>query len=290
MDNVLRPVSSGRTRRIVKTTAIYVIMVLLLVFFLFPFAYMFLRSLMTGKESMIPENFFPSQITFESYKLALDVSLLRYFGNTLYVIVFNCIAVPVSAALCAYGFSKIKFQGSSILFSIVLATMMLPAITVQIPLFVIYVNLGWLDTLLPLTIPNLFGGGAVNIFLIRQFMKGIPNDILNAGKIDGASSFRIFWKIVIPLCFPVLMLIVVNTFIGVWNDFMGPLLYLRSDETKFTLAIGIYKEFLGKLSSTKNFPSVQMAVGTLMVIPPAILFFIFQKQLIDGVTMTGLKG
>lgn len=281
---------SKKKRDVIKLVVIYFFMVAMLVFFLFPFYYMINVSLMGSQESIsLPVHFFPEEITFEGYIRAIDPKLLRYAGNTIYVIAFNCIAVPLSASLCAYGFTKIKFAGREALFSIVLCTMMLPSIVVQVPLFVIFTRLGWINTLNPITIPNLFGGGAVNIFLIRQFMRGIPNDLLNAAKIDGAGSFRIYWSILVPLCMPVLVLIMVNTFLGTWNDFMGPLLYLKSEET-YTLAIGIYMEFMGQLSSVNNYPNVRMAVGVMMSIPPAIIFFIFQRQLINGVTMTGLKG
>jgi len=174
-------------------------------------------------------------------------------------------------------------------FGIVLATMMLPAIAIQIPLYIIFNMFGWIGTLLPLSLPNILGGGAINIFLLRQFMKGIPADLTNAAKIDGASAFRIYAAIVMPLCWPVVGYIMVSTFIGVWNDFMGPLIYLQGNKAAYTLAVGIYYKFMGTLSKS-NYPNQQMAVGVLMCLPPAILFFLFQKQLVEGVVMTGLKG
>ena len=151
------------------------------------------------------------------------------------------------------------------------------------------VNPGQGPGLVFVTLPNIFGGGAVNIFLIRQFMRGIPRELENAAKIDGANVWQIFWRIMIPLCMPIITFIMVNTFIGVWNDFMGPLIYLQGNPDQYTLAVGIYYKFMGGLAQ-ENFPNQQMAVGVLMSIPPAILFFIFQKQLIEGVTMSGLKG
>ena len=276
-------------RELIKKIVIYFFMVAMLVFSLFPYYYMINISLMPSLESNDLPHFWPQELSLEGYRYALNAELLRYLRNTIYVVVFNCIATPLSASLCAYGFTKIKFQGREVLFGIVLATMMLPAIVVQIPLFVIFTKLGWINTLNPITIPSLFGGGATNIFLLRQFMKGVPNDLLNAAKIDGAGSFRIYWNIMVPLCLPILIYVTVQTFLGVWNDFMGPLLYLKSPEN-YTLAIGIYQRFMGSLSSIENYPNVRMAIGVLMSVPPAIIFFIFQKQLIEGVTMSGLKG
>ena len=215
----------AKVKRGVKISVSYFFLVLLLVFFLFPFFFMFFKSFMGDKESYsLPVRFFPSSFTLTAYKAVLDVTLLQYFKNTLFVIVFNAIAVPLSASLCAYGFTRVKFQGSEFVFAIVLATIMLPSIVIQIPLYVIFNSFGWIGTLYPLTIPNIFGGGAVNIFLIRQFMRGIPKDIENSAKIDGANSWTIYWRIILPLCMPIITFIIVNTFLGTWNDFMGPLI------------------------------------------------------------------
>ena len=268
----------------------YFLLVFLLLFFLFPFFFMLFKSFMGNEESYsLPVRFFPSVCSLDGYRQVLDPELLNYTKNTLLVLLFNVLAIPFSAALCAYGFAKVKFEGSEAVFGVVLATMMLPSIVIQIPLYVIFNNLGWIGTLYPLTLPNIFGGGAVNIFLIRQFMRGIPRELENAAKIDGANVWQIFWRIMIPLCMPIITFIMVNTFIGVWNDFMGPLIYLQGNPDQYTLAVGIYYKFMGGLAQ-ENFPNQQMAVGVLMSIPPAILFFIFQKQLIEGVTMSGLKG
>ncbi len=276
----------------VKATDVvaYVFVIVMCVIFLFPFLYMVCRSLMGDAESYSATGaFFPEKISFAAYGKAADAELLGYLKNTVIVLVANCVGIPFSSALCAYGFAKIRFHGSNVVFSVVLATMMLPSIVIQIPLYAIYYRLKWLGTLLPLTIPGFFGGGAMNIFLMMQFMRGIPNDLLNAAKIDGAGSFRIFVKIMVPLCMPILVYVIVNTFLGVWNDFTGPLIFLRGKPDKYTLAVGIYFKFMGGLSQ-RNYPNQQMAAGVLMLIPPCALFFVFQKQLIEGVTMTGLKG
>jgi len=256
---------------------------------LFPFSIMLIRSFMTNVEVMnLPVKFFPEVFSMDAYRQALDANLIRYFGNTIFVVVLNIIAVTLSSSLCAYGFSKLEFAGREFLFSLVLATIMLPAITVQIPLYALYSELGWLNTLNPLVVPAFFGGGAMNIFLLRQFMKGIPNDLCNAASIDGASALTIFFRIIFPLCKPVVILVAVNTFLGVWNDFMGPLMYLKTEKF-YTIAVGVYIKFIGTISP-QNLPNVQLATGIMLSIPPAVIFFIFQKQLIDGVVMTGIKG
>ena len=288
--------NSRQTRERVALTVRYVIMVVLAVVLLFPFLYMVSKSLMTSEEVVDPTiKFFPSVPQFYNYVELFTVKNEGTTGylmgtvHTLLVVGFNIVAISISASLIAFSFAKLQWIGRNVMFALMLGTMMLPAVVTQLPLYVIYTKMGWIDTLLPFTIPNLFGGGAIYIFLIRQFMRGIPRELENAAKIDGANVWQIFWRIMIPLCMPIITFIMVNTFIGVWNDFMGPLIYLQGNPDQYTLAVGIYYKFMGGLAQ-ENFPNQQMAVGVLMSIPPAILFFIFQKQLIEGVTMSGLKG
>jgi multiple sugar transport system permease protein len=235
-----------------------------------------------------PKVIVSSEVDLTSYFVVFYSGFMKYLKNTVIVVMFNVIGIPLVSSICAYGFSKIQFKGRDACFGIVLATLMLPAIVTQIPLYVIFVKLGWNNTLNPLIIPSLFGGGATNIFLMRQFMKGIPNDICNSAKIDGANSFTIYWKIMMPLCIPITVFIMVTTFMGVWNDFMGPLMYINKSEY-YTLSVGIYKKYGGDISFS-NPPNISMAAGVLMSIPCVIMFFIFQKQLVEGVTITGLKG
>ena len=244
---------------------------------------------MTSSEVIsLPVKIIPTRIYLGSYVTALDPDMLKYTVNTLIVILVNIIAIPLSASLCAFGFARVKFKGRDIWFAISLATIMLPSIVLQIPLYTIYVKIGWLNTLAPLTVPSFFGGGALNIFLIRQFMKGLPFEIDNAAKIDGANLFQIYYKIILPLCKPILMFVAVNTFLGVWNDFMNPLIYLKNPQC-YTLAVGIYNKFM-TVMSLQSLPNIEMATGVLLLLPCLVIFSAFQKVLIDGVTFTGLKG
>ena len=167
---------------------------------------------------------------------------------------------------------------------LVLASIMLPGAVVLIPLFVLYSKIGWLDTFYPLTVPVFFGGGAFNIFLLRQYFKTIPIELEEAAIMDGANRFRIFFQIILPLSKPVLATIAVFTFQGVWNNFYGPLIFLSSVEN-YTLALGInsFKGLYGQ-----QIP-LTMAMSFLMVIPMIIVFFIAQKQMIRGVILSGLK-
>lgn len=289
-NKVNRTRQRSRVSKGIRLTITYTVLILLSLFFLFPFFVMVTRSLMTNQDVLHrnPVYIFPTEVYFGNFSRAWDPQLLGYLVNTLIVEACQVIGVPFTAALCAFGFSRVKFRFRETLFAILLSTMMLPGICTQIPLYITYVKIGWLNTLLPFTVTAFFGGGAMNIFLIRQFMRGVPKEMDEAAKIDGANAFMIFLRLVLPLCMPVIVLIMVQTFIGNWNDFMGPLLYLR-DERVYTLAIGVYSRFSGS-SDANSYANVQMAVGLYMMLPCAVIFFIFQKQLIDGVQLGAIKG
>ncbi|HOW37276.1 MAG TPA: carbohydrate ABC transporter permease [Candidatus Izemoplasmatales bacterium] len=283
---------NNRARRQKKYVAflIYALMALIAVILVFPYFYMVMKSLMTSEEVVGPVRFFPSVPQWVNYlSLFTESEYLQATLNSLYVIGFNIIAVPLSASLIAFSFAKLQWKGKKMMFAIMMATMMLPATVTQIPLFIMYSKMGWIDTLYPFTIPNLFGGGAFYIFLIRQFMMGIPRDMTDAAKIDGASTFRIFWNIMIPLCKPVLIYLMVTIFINYWGDFYGPLLYMSSSEAPRTLAYLIFLKSTEANAATQM-AHMRMAGGVFMTLIPAVLFLIFQKQLIEGVTLTGSKG
>lgn len=261
----------------------------LTVFFIFPFYAMLSRSLMSDVEIKTTVRLFPSQITFQSYlEVFANAKIAFWLFNTLVIAAINIVGVTFSSSLCAYGFSKLHFPGRDFCFSLVLATLMLPSIVMQIPLYVIFSDLQWIGTWLPLIIPGFFGGGAVNIFLMRQFMRGIPNQLAEAASIDGAGTFRIYIQLVMPLCLPIAIYIAVNTFLGCWNDFMNPLLYLANYESKYNLSLGLYMEFNNPANA--YLANDIMAAGVTMLLPCLAVFFIFQRYLIEGVTMTGLKG
>ena len=267
----------------------YAFLILLGLFFLFPLFAMFSRSLMTDDEIIRKSLLWSEAPSFKAYASVFNLKSIYWLLNTVIISVANIVGITLSSSLCAYGFSKLKFPGREVVFSIVLATMMLPTISMQIPLYIIFTDFGWIGTWWPMILPGFFGGGAVNIFLMRQFMKGIPDQLGEAAKIDGAGKFRIYAQIVLPLCKPILVFTIVNTFLGTWNDFMNPLLYLGAAERKYTLSLGLYMEFMMQ-GANNPFANVQMAGGVLMLLPCAVLFFIFQKYLIQGVTMSGIKG
>lgn len=191
------------------------------------------------------------------------------------------IGTVFSSALCAYGFARFRFKGKRFLFLVLLATMMLPGQVTMIPMFIMFKEAGWVDTFLPLIIPSFFGGGAFNIFLIRQFMRGIPRDLDEAAFMDGASRWGIFTRIMLPLSKPPLIAVSIFTFMGVWNDFQGPLIYLNTN-TKYTLALGL-SMFKGLYNVEWN---MLMAATVLIMLPAIIVFFFLQKYFIEGISLS----
>ena len=266
---------------------------LLTVILLFPFLMTIFQALMSVDEAIqTPTKLFPSKLSLESFKIALDGQALTGLSNTFKVVGFNVFAVTLSGYIVAYGFAKLKFVGSNFCFSLGMATMLLPSIVLMVPRYVLFVDLGWLNTLYPFTIPNLFGGGMTNIFLLTQFLRGIPNTYCDAGKIDGASELDIAFRIVMPLSKPILLLIIFNAFTAAWNDFSGPLAYIsRSHSEKWTLAVTVFDKFqFQAVTAREKASSLKAAMAIIMMIPSVILFGFFQKTLIEGVTFTGVKG
>ena len=209
----------------------------------------------------------------------------NYLKNTLILCFMTVVGVVFSSAIAAYGFSRIPWRGRNKLFVIALSTMMIPFPVVMVPMYCLFKYFGWLGTLKPLWVPAFFAP-AFNIFLLRQFFMGIPKDLSDAARIDGCSEFRIFWQIILPLCRPALMVVGLFTFMGTWNDFLGPLIYL-TDEKDFTLALGL-QAFQSQLGGTPW--NYLMAASVLIVLPVIVLFFFTQKSFIEGISMTGTKG
>ena len=271
--------------------AMNALMVVIALILVFPYFYMVMKSLMTLKEVVSP-NFilFPAVPQFSNYAQILqDSGYISAFGHTMLVILFNLIAVPLSATFVAFGFARCKFIGKNVIFAFMLSTLMLPSVVTQVPLYVLYSKIGWLNTLYPLTIPNITGGGAIYIFLARSFLQSIPKDIDEAAKIDGAGPLRRYFFIGLPLCKPILIYIMINVFTSNWGDYYGPLVWRLNDEFPATLAYKVF--YLLQNGATGNdMVHIRMAAGVIMSIVPAVLFFVFQKQLIEGVAMDGLKG
>lgn len=282
---------SAKTSAVIYQVVCYTLLVLFAIILIFPYVFMVSKSLMTPEEAISPKTvLFPASLQWVNYaEILKDSGYGMAFVHTLEVILFNSIAVPLSATFVAFGFARFKFFGKNFLFMFMLSTMMLPAVVTQISLYVLYSKINWLNTLLPLTIPNITGGGAIYIFLARSFIQSLPKDIDDAAKIDGAGPIRRYAAITLPLLKPVIIYIVINVFNAAWGDYYGPLIWKLDESFPDTLA---YKVFYlitsGAVGNDKT--NIRMAAGVIMSVVPAVLFFIFQKQLIEGVAMDGLKG
>jgi multiple sugar transport system permease protein len=208
----------------------------------------------------------------------------KYLLNTLLICALVVLGTLVSCSLVAYGLARIRWRGRNGLFYVIIATMMLPFQVTMVPLFVVFARLGWVDTFLPLIVPAFFGN-AFFIFLLRQFFLTIPDELADAARIDGCREWDIYWRIVLPLAKPALATVGLFAFMGTWNDYVGPLIYL-SDASKYTLSLGL-ATFSSQYGS---YPGMLMAVTAVMTIPIIILFFLAQRTFIQGITLTGIKG
>ena len=227
---------------------------------------------------------------WKNYSDALDFLPPEYhkgltpLWNTIYVTLLTIVGTVLSSSLVAFAFARLRWPGRNLLFVVLLATMMVPAAVTMLPVFLIFRQLNWVDTLKPLWVPAMFGS-AFNVFLLRQFFLTIPNDLEDAAKIDGCSFFTIYWKIMLPLIKPALAALTIFAFMGSWNNFQGPLIYISSPE-KMTLAYAL-QLFQGAHGGE---PAMMMAAATLVMLPILAVFFFTQRYMIQGVTLTGIKG
>ncbi|RHW34932.1 carbohydrate ABC transporter permease [Lysinibacillus yapensis] len=249
--------------------------------FLSPLWWMISTSLKTMKEVMsFPPTFFPKEWNWDNYIKTWEAAPFDlYTINTVTITILVVVGQVLVNSFVAYGFAKIPFKGREVLFAIVLSTMMIPGFVTLIPQYVLFANLGWLNTYYPLVVPAFFGS-AFNIFLLRQFYMTVPNEMIEAARMEGASHFYIWRKIGIPLTKPALATVAIFSFNGAWNDFLGPLLYVN-DENLYTLQLGL-QVFKGEMSTQWNY---LMAGSLIVLLPVILLFFFFQKYFIKGINL-----
>lgn len=264
----------------------HVVLIALGIVFVAPFAWMVLTSLKSLEEiSRFPITIWPEEIRWENYVEVFDViPFARYFLNTLLITVLSLIGQLFSAPLVAYSITKINWAGGKIIFPVVIATMLLPYQVTMIPVYLIFKKMGLTGSMWPLVIPT-FTAAPLYIFLLRQFFLSIPDSLLQAAKIDGASEWRTYWNIVLPLSRPALTSVGIFTFLYTWSDFLGPLLYLSKAE-QYTLTLGL-QAFLAEHYTEWG---LLMAASAMFTVPVIIMFFFAQKQFIEGITLTGIKG
>lgn len=269
----------------------YVVMSALAVIFMFPFFWTLSSSLKSVDELFVfPPPLFPAVPQFRNYPVVLNtVPFALWIWNTAYVVVLATIGTVLSASIVAYSFARFKYRGRDLIFMLTLATLMLPAQVTLIPQFVLFYKMGFINTLYPLWVPFWFGGAGFFIFLIRQFLLSIPAELDEAAVIDGASYFRVFWAILLPLCKPALATVAVISFISHWNEFTTPLVYLNSEEL-FTVALGL--TFFRYIPEAGGQPMQHLLMaGSVMAITPClILFFSAQRYFVQGIVLSGIKG
>jgi multiple sugar transport system permease protein len=255
--------------------------------FLLPFIWAVSTSLKADSEVFIfPPRFIPEVIQWQNYPDALTaIPFGRYTLNTLFLAAARIIGNILSCSLVAFAFSRLRWKGRDVLFFVVLATMMIPEEVTLIPQYIIYSKLGWVNTYLPLTVPSFLAGSAFYVFLLRQFFLTIPRELDDAARVDGASYFQIYWRIIMPLSTPALITIGIFTFQNSWNAFFGPLIYLQ-DRSLYTVSLGL-SLFQEQYHTDWT---LLMAAAVAIMLPTILVFFLLQRRFIEGVTFTGLKG
>jgi multiple sugar transport system permease protein len=269
---------------------IYVVLITGVAVTITPLIWTLSTSLKSARQlSEWPPQWIPSPVAWSNYREALTIlPFERYFLNTMVLVAAAEIGALITCSFVAYGFARLDFPGREPLFLLLISTMLMPYIVRLVPLFVFYGEIGWLGTYLPLAVPDLLGRNAFYIFLLRQFFRGIPDDLSDAARIDGANDFRIWWSIVMPLSKPVLATVGIFAFQSTWDDFLGPLIYMGQNPNMRTLAVGLYQ--FRNSPGGENLMPYLMAVSIVMILPILLIFAFGQRYLVQGVTMSGLKG
>ncbi len=273
---------------VVRKIVVYALLLILTVIFLFPLFWMVTTALKTNAQIFLwPPQWIPNPLQWSNFPEAFGNPLLpfgQFVVNTLIIEAGVLSGRLISCTLVAYGFARLHAPGKNVLFAILLATLMLPQAAIIIPEYILFNQFGWINTFLPLIVPAWFGN-AYAIFLMRQFFMTIPRELEEAALIDGASTLKIIWSVIVPLSIPVLSVIAILTFKDTWNDFLNPLLYL-SEPSKYTVAVGL-AYFNGQNNVQMN---LLMAASVVLMLPIVILFIFAQRAFVEGISLTGLKG
>ena len=289
----IRPLAERRgagtpVGKIAGKVVTYALLVGLSLVFLMPFLWMVSTSLKDTEQTYrVPPVWIPFPMRFQNYPEALSAQPFDiFFKNTLLYAVLATVGTVLSAALVAYGFSRIRWRGREFFFFICICTLMIPFQVKMIPLYLTFRTLHWLNSYKPLIVPAFFGS-AYSIFLLRQFFMSLPLELSDAARIDGAGELSIFARIILPLARPALAVVGLFSFIGAWNDYIGPLIYLNQPD-KFPISLGL-QQFMGQFVEKLAWPYL-MAASTVTIIPIIILFFIAQRTFIEGIAISGIKG
>lgn len=279
--------SKARQEKISKTI-VYFLLTLGAIVFMIPFFWMLSTAVKPMSQVYVfPPVWIPHPIRWDNIPKALAAApWLTYLRNTAIYSASTVVGASLSACLVGFSFARLRWPGRDFIFIIILSTMMLPAQVTMVPLYIFYAKLHWVNSLKPLIVPAFFGGGAFFIFLARQFFMTIPLELDDAAKIDGCDTFRIFWNIMLPMSKPLAATIAIFQFMGAWNDFMGPLIYLKSpDKWTITLGMRLFQSLHGEAQT-----NYMMVIATLAMLPCLLLFFVAQRYFIQGVVVSGVKG
>ncbi len=283
------PVQPRKKRRVTPgKVVIGALLTITTVVFIYPFIWLLSASFKPRGE-VFDNKLIPDTFILDNYiNVWREAPMALWLWNTILVTVLAAVTVAASSAMVAWGFAYFRFRGRNLLFGVVLATMMLPGAVTMIPVFLIWNNLGMVDTLTPLWAQNLFGS-AFYIFLLRQFFLGLPRDLFDAAKIDGANNWQIFRRIAVPLCKPALIITLIFEFQAAWTDLMRPLIYLR-DSDNFTVPRGL-KALLDQFGFGGEWHwEIVVTASVITTVPMIILFFLAQKHFVQGIATTGTKG
>lgn len=253
--------------------------------FLTPLYWMVVTALKSNIElTTFPPTLVPLDPQWSNFADAVNFfPFVRYLFNTVSITVFSVIGAVISNLIIAYGFSRIDWPGRDAVFYFVVATIFIPFPVTMVPLFIIFAQLGWVNSFLPLIVPMFFGH-PLYIFMLRQYLRGLPIELSDAARVDGANEWQILRHVILPLCKPALAVVAIFAAVYAWNDFLGPLIYLQ-DESKYTLSIGL--QFFRSVHDVQF--NLLMGASALVVLPIVVIFLLFQRQLIEGVTMGSLK-
>jgi multiple sugar transport system permease protein len=276
--------------RFVSRMLIHLILLLGAVVMIIPLIWTLSTSLKTLQQIAVwPPEWIPNPVMWTNYIEVFNAApVALWLRNSLVIVFANVIGSVITCSFVAYGFARLEFPGREPLFLLLLSTLMMPYIVRLIPLFVLYNQIGWINTFLPLVVPPLLARNPFFIFLLRQFFMGIPSELSDAARIDGCSEFGIWWRIVMPLSKPALAAVTIFSFQQAWDNFLAPLVYMAGRPDLRPLSVGLYllRGGAGQLPDTHY----MMALSTLMILPMLVIFALGQRYFIQGVTLTGLKG
>jgi multiple sugar transport system permease protein len=285
-NTVRRKPAGARRRSFLSLVAKHSLAIFFTVIFLTPFVFVLTTALMTPQQALTSK-LWPDPIQWSNFaEVFRDEPFWRYTYNTVLYATLATVGVVLSSVPVAYAFSRMRWRGRQGVFLLLLGTMMLPAQVTIVPLFAVFTGLHWIGSLKPLIVPAFFGD-AFSIFLLRQFFLTIPQELVDAARVDGANELQIMWHVVVKLAKPAIMAVGLFEFLFAWNDFFGPLVYAGNNQGIYTLSVGLSQFSTHHRGTLWN---VQMAASLLFMLPVIVIFILAQRAFIEGVTLTGVKG